>query len=64
MDEQQLKEKARELCEMLLAHHGEAVVEHYLPLCEDQVREFYENEGRWPVFKRNPEGHGQAVTLE
>lgn len=63
MDEQILKTKARELAELLFASRQEdkqMVTEHFRPHCEAQVKQFFEEHGRWPVFRID----GASIVLE
>ena len=53
MDEQTPKTKAREMAEMLFDRHGEEgkqlAMEHFFPDLEQQVRDFYTENGPWPM---------------
>jgi len=66
MDNDELKAKAREMGELLFEHdgaHKEMAIQHFLPTLEERVREFYDEHGQWPVFRRDPGGHGRAITM-
>lgn len=68
MDEQVLNYKARELAELMFQSHGDdkqIVTEHFLPHFQAQVKQFFEEYGRWPVFRKDHTGgHGASVVLE
>jgi hypothetical protein len=62
----ELKAKAREMAEMLFAHHRadkEMVIQHCLPSVEELIRKFYVEHGQWPVFRRDPGGHGRSIVM-
>jgi len=67
MNEDELKAKAREMAEKLFEHHEPnakaMIMEHFLTDIEERVKAFYAETGEWPVFRRDPGGHGRAILM-
>jgi len=63
MDEELLKTKAQELAELIFETRGadkQAVIEFFTLHCQEQVRMFFQENGRWPTFRKEKE----SVVLE
>jgi hypothetical protein len=66
-DEELVRAKAREMAEMLFGHHEPTtralVIEHFREDIEERVRDFYAENGQWPVFKRDPGGREGCLVM-
>jgi hypothetical protein len=66
-DEEIVRAKAQEMAEMLFGHHEPTmramIIEHFLEGIKQRIRDFYAEEGQWPVFKRDPDGREGCLVM-